>query len=257
MSGVEQPADEPVERVAPPLPRPAFMRQRWRDVAFVHWAVEPEQVAGLMPPDVRPDIYDGHTYVGLVPFRVVDGGPPRGPALPWVGRFLETNVRLYSVDRHGRRGVVFLSLDAERLPLVVGARAGLALPYRWGRLRHSSRPVSGGEEHTYETRLRHPGAWGAGRRVVVRPGERVAGSDLDEFLTARWRLHVAHLGQTWFVPVEHQPWPLHAAEVTGMEDQLLATVRLGELAGRAPDHVAFSPGVDTLVGVPGRVRRPH
>jgi len=255
MSGDEQPDVEPVERVAPPLPRPAFMRQRWRDVAFVHWAVAPERVAALLPPGVRPDTYEGQTYVGLVPFRVAEAGPPRGPGVPWAGRFLETNVRLYSVDPLGRRGVVFLSLDANHLPLVVGARAGLGLPYRWGRLRHSNRPVSGGEEHTYETRLRHPGAWEASRRVVVRSGEQAATSSLDAFLTARWRLQVAHLGRTWCVPIEHQPWPLRAAEVTAMDDQLLATIGLGELAGREPDHVAFSTGVDTVVGVPGVVRR--
>jgi uncharacterized protein YqjF (DUF2071 family) len=80
-------------------------------------------------------------------------------------------------------------------------------------------------------------------------------SALDAFLTARWRLQVAHLGGTWEMPIEHQPWPLHTAEATALDDQLAATVGLGELAGRAPDHVAFSPGVDTLVGLPRRIRR--
>jgi hypothetical protein len=31
----------------------------------------------------------------------------------WLGTFLETNVRIYSVDDSGRRGVVFLSLEDE------------------------------------------------------------------------------------------------------------------------------------------------
>jgi len=42
----------------------------------------------------------------------------RGPAVPYLGTFLETNVRLYSVDETGRRGVVFLSLDADRALVV-------------------------------------------------------------------------------------------------------------------------------------------
>ena len=46
-----------------------------------------------------------------------------GPAAPWAGTFLETNVRLYSVDATGRRGVVFLSLDADRAVAVAAARA--------------------------------------------------------------------------------------------------------------------------------------
>jgi uncharacterized protein YqjF (DUF2071 family) len=63
------------------------------------------------------------------------------------------------------------------------------------------------------------------------------------------------VGVTWDLPIEHQPWPLHTAEAAALDDQLAATVGLGELAGRAPDHVAFSPGVDTLVGLPRWIRR--
>ena len=97
---------EPISVVAPPLTRPHLLRQCWCDVAFLHWAVDPEVVAGLMPPGVRPDVFDGCTYVGLVPFRMVGTGFAIGPAAPWAGTFLETNVRLYSVDATGRRGVV-------------------------------------------------------------------------------------------------------------------------------------------------------
>src|SRR3712207_7653855 len=57
----------------------------------------------------------GVTYMGLIGFRMEGLGFLRGPGVPYLGTFLETNVRLYSVDRRGRRAVVFLSLDAERL----------------------------------------------------------------------------------------------------------------------------------------------
>jgi uncharacterized protein YqjF (DUF2071 family) len=241
---------EPVTPVAPELRRPRLMRQNWRDLTFVHWAVEPERVAALLPPGVRPDVHEGLTYVGLVPFRVVDTGLPRGPAVPWAGRFLETNVRLYSVDRTGRRGVVFLSMDADRSIVVAGARTVLGLPYRWGRLRHSSRETATGEEHTYEATLRHPGAWGASSRVVVSTGEPVEVSPLDDFLLSRWGLHVAHLGRTWYLPIEHAPWTVRRAELQALDDGLVASVGLGELMGRPPDHVAFSDGVDAEFGLP-------
>ena len=96
---------EPVSVVAPGLPRPHLMRQHWRDVGFLHWAVPPASVAHLFPPGVRPDVLDGATYVGLVPFRMVGARFAHGPAVPWAGTFLETNVRLYSVDDTGRRGI--------------------------------------------------------------------------------------------------------------------------------------------------------
>ena len=41
---------EPVTTLAPALPRPHVLRQRWCDVAFLHWAVRPNAVAWFFPP---------------------------------------------------------------------------------------------------------------------------------------------------------------------------------------------------------------
>ncbi len=84
-----------------------LLTQVWLDLAFVHWAVPPSAVAPLLPPGVRPDTLHGVTYVGLVAFRMHRVGWFRLPGVPYLGTFPETNVRLYSVDGHGRRGVVF------------------------------------------------------------------------------------------------------------------------------------------------------
>lgn len=247
------PAVEPVSPDAPALIGPVMMHQEWRDVTFLHWAVEPERVAGLMPPGVRPDVLDGRTYVGLVPFRMVDAGLARGPAVPWAGTFLETNVRLYSVDDTGRRGIVFLSLDTDRSVIVAGARSAFGLPYRWSRMRHRA---STGDVHEYRSRLRWPGPV-ASSHVVVRVGAPRASSTLDTFLSARWGLHVRWWGRTLYVPNRHQPWPLRDADVATLEDGLTSSVGLGELAGRPPDHVAFSDGVCTEFGLPGDASRPR
>lgn len=121
---------EPVTPVAPPLRGPVLMQQDWLDLTFLHWAVEPDRVARFLPRGVRPDVRRDVTYVGLVPFRMHHAAPLRLPGVPWLGSFLETNVRLYSVDRHGTRGVVFLSLDCERVVVTAGARAAFGTPYR-------------------------------------------------------------------------------------------------------------------------------
>jgi uncharacterized protein len=246
----------PVENVtadAPALTGLVMMNQDWRDLTFLHWAVEPERVRRLMPPGVRPDVHEGHTYVGLVPFRMVDAGLSRGPGVPWAGTFLETNVRLYSVDETGRRGIVFLSLDTDRSVVVAGARIAFGLPYRWSRMRHR---VTQGDVHHYESRLRRPGTRAASH-VVVRAGAPRASTALDTFLSARWGLHVRWLGRTLYVPNTHGPWPLRDARVLTLDDELLASVGLGELAGRPPDHVAFSDGVHTEFGLPTDARNPR
>jgi uncharacterized protein YqjF (DUF2071 family) len=249
---VEDPVVEPVSPEAPAMTRTVVMAQRWCDLTFLHWAVDPAELAPRMPPGVRPDTLDGHTYVGLVPFRMVGAGLGRGPAIPWLGTFLETNVRLYSVDDTGRRGIVFLSLDTDRAAVVAGARATFGVPYRWARMRYRR----DGDVHTYDARLRRLGARPASR-VVVRAGPAREPTRLDHFLSARWGLHTRCWGRTLYVPNRHEPWPVHDAEVLTLDDQLMASVGLPDLASRPPDHVAFSPGVRTEFGLPGDARRPR
>lgn len=231
--------------------------QDWRDLSFVHWAVPPDRVAAYFPPGVQPDLHEGLTYVGLVPFRMVDFGFGRRFPLPWLGTFLETNVRLYSVDQTGRRGVVFLSLDCQRLLFVVGARAALDVPYRWARMSHHVSTVGRTTRHAYTTRLLRPGPPVRGR-VVVNVGEpKAEPTELDHFLTARWGVHTRHVGRDLYTPNQHDVWPLHDASLDDLDDQVLASVGLGELADRAPDHVAFSPGVRTEFGLPVSSRSPR
>ena len=107
------------------------------NLSFLHWAVEPASIAQFYPPGTEPDVFEGRSYVGLVSFQMANTGLARGPAL--FGAFLETNVRLYSVDGTGRRGVVFLSLDTNRPDVVAAARTVFGLPYRWARMSHRER----------------------------------------------------------------------------------------------------------------------
>ena len=238
---------EPVTRTAPPLRGRVVSTQQWREVAFLHWAVDPALVEPLMPPGVHVDVHEGETYVGLVPFRMVGVGLGRGPGLPWFGTFLETNVRVYSVDRTGRRGVVFLSLDAERAVVVPTVRALVGAPYRWARMRFER----AGDLVTYDARVR-TGARPTSH-VVLRVGGPREPTALDDFLTARWGAHVRRRRGTTFVPNQHDPWPLLDAEAVEVDDELVATAGLPGVTGRPPDQVAFSEGVYAEFARPGRV----
>jgi len=232
------------------------MAQDWRDLAFLHWAVPPGRLDRYMPPGVRPDTFEGRSYVGLIPFRMVDAGFGARHPVPWAGTFLETNVRLYSVDRHGRRGVVFLSLDCNRSIVVAGARATLAVPYRWARMTHSVEHTASGDEHTYTARSRWPGIH-VSSRIRVRVGDAQPRTPLMDFLSARWGAHTSRWGRTVYVPNIHEPWPIRSAEVVELDDGLLGSVGLGELTQRLPDDVAFSDGVHAQFGMPASANRPR
>ncbi|WP_043716246.1 YqjF family protein [Kutzneria sp. 744] len=229
---------EPVTVTTPRPLRRAVMTQAWRELTFLHWPVEPDRVAGLLPPGTAPDTLDGTTYVGLVPFRMRQVW-----RVPYLGTFPETNVRLYSVDGHGRRGVVFRSLDASRLLPVLVARLGVRLPYIWSSMRIDYE----GDVVTYVTHRRRDGP---SSRVRVLPGAPIAEpSELEHFLTARWGLHVSWHGRTLYVPNEHPPWPLHRSELLDLGDGLLVAAGAPRPA-EPPVSVLWSPGVPVRFGLP-------
>ncbi|GAA3695199.1 DUF2071 domain-containing protein [Microlunatus aurantiacus] len=246
---MQLPTGGDVEPVTPLTSRPlrrTLLSQFWADLCFLHWPVDPGLVAPLLPAGTRPDTLDGMTYVGLIGFRMVGLGLFRGPGLPWVGTFAETNVRLYSVDGHGRRGVVFRSLDATRLLAVLTARVTLRLPYAWSRMsveRHD-------DEITYRCRRRWPEPRGAASTMRIRVGQPVdRPTPLDHFLTARWGLHTAIGRRTVHLPNAHPTWPLWTADLLELDDQLVAAGGLPAPVG-PPVSVRYSPGVPVTFGSP-------
>jgi hypothetical protein len=240
-----------VEPLTEAPPRPAghpALHQRWRDLTMLHWPLPPEEVAPLLPAGTRPDVLDGVTWVGLVPFVMTGVRAVGTPALPWLSSFAETNVRLYAVDNQGRRGVVFRSLESSRLLPVLAARASYRLAYMWARMsvRHD------GDTVTYASSRRWPGPRGAGARIRVRIGQPYEADELSLFLTARWRLFGTwYGGLSTYTPVEHEPWPLHRAEVLDLSEDLVAQAGFPQVAGTP--HVLWSPGVSVRAGLPRRL----
>jgi hypothetical protein len=239
---------EPITRTTPRPVRHVLTTQRWREVAFVHWEVDPASVAPLLPAGTEPDTLDGATYVGLVAFQMASVGVLRSPGIPYLGSFPETNVRLYSVDPLGRRGIVFCSMDAARLlPVLAGRCAGL--PYRWSRM-----SVCGADRQWDYTMRRH-----LGRPVVssvtVEVGAAAEPSALDDFLTARWGLHFSRAGALWYWPTEHPAWRLHAASLITCDGELVSTAIGWSLLSEGPTSVLWSPGVPARFGYPRRVGR--
>ncbi|KAB1978566.1 DUF2071 domain-containing protein [Streptomyces triticiradicis] len=231
---------------APAAVRSPLLTQWWLDLTFIHWAVDPGAVAPLLPHGLTADTCDGVTYVGLVAFRMGKVGWLRLPGVPYFGSFPETNVRLYSVDAQGRRGVVFRSMDASRLVPVLLGRLGFRLPYRWSRMDVRA----DGDIVTYRSSRHRPGPSRARSRIVVRVGRPVQDpTELEHFLTARWGMHNAFPGGIGYLANDHPRWPLHNAELITCEENLLATAGLPP-SDRPPVSVLYSPGVPVRLGRP-------
>jgi uncharacterized protein len=199
-----------------------------------------------MPRDVEPDVYAGSTWVGLVGFRVT--GTYLGPrlGLPYAGTFTEVNVRLYSRDMAGRHGVVFLSLDADRLAFVLAARAA-GVPYVWSRCRPTTTmPGTISRGYGYEVeRFRRQGSSSFGAYPDM---DHPAVDGLSLWLTARFGLHARVARRVLYLPIAHRPWPLYRAAPSALKDELICAA--GITVHGPPDSVLYSPGVRTQFGLP-------
>ncbi len=235
-----------------PVARPA-MYQSWEQLTFLHWNYDPAILRRMVPEELELDSFEGKAWVGLVPFRIQGVRPPLLPALRWMSRFPETNVRTYVRGPEGERGVWFFSLDAGRLWAVLGARLTYGLPYMWANMEVLGQNGQG--QVRYQGRRRWPKA-GAGSKIAVEPERPLASaelSDLDIFLTARFRLYTILLGRLAFAQVEHPPYPLMRARVLDLEEDLLAAAGLPPPRGEPLVH--YSSGVHVRISAPQLVSR--
>ncbi|WP_332836488.1 YqjF family protein [Streptomyces sp. QHH-9511] len=209
------------------------LRCSWVTQCFLHWPYPPEAVRRLLPQDLEVDEYAGSAWVGLTPFVMTDLRPHPLPALPGLPRFPETNLRTYVRRPGGRRGLWFFSLDVTN-PLMLGAQA-VGAPYRLARLH----VTFAGDRVEYTGRRRLADA---SYRLVVRCGERrTRPTELDIWLTSRWRAYTRRLGTLWEVPVEHEPWPLAGATVESLAENLRDAAGLPPCDEEPLAH--YSPGV--------------
>jgi uncharacterized protein YqjF (DUF2071 family) len=231
---------------APKLPRPVLLDQFWADLTFLHWQIDPDAVTHLYPPGTRPDLFDGRTYIGLLPFHLRYTRIGAAIPLPYFGSFAETNVRLYSVDDDGRHGVLFCSLETERLAVLPVTRAGLGVPYTWSKM-SVTRSV---DRVGYASTRRWPRR-GLRSRIEVAVGAPAEPTPLEVWLTGRWGAHTRNAGRTLWVPIAHPMWPLHTADVVDLDDELVAAAGIDDAGPRL--RALFSPGVRVRFGRPSRV----
>jgi uncharacterized protein YqjF (DUF2071 family) len=228
---------EPEEEVDQPA-----SRQRWQAMTFLHWRYGVDELRALLPAGLEPDTYDGTAWVSLTPFLMKDFRVGPLPAVPGLSTFPETNVRTYVRGPDGYDGLWFFSLEADSAPTVVGASSLYGVPYQFAEM-----SVEEGDVVHYRSRRRdRPNV---GHDIRVRPGAPCPEpSDLDHWLTGRWRAYSLIAGRLAKVPVQHQPWPLSEATVVELEQSLLPAVGLADPED-AP-LVQYSPGVDVRLGVP-------
>jgi uncharacterized protein YqjF (DUF2071 family) len=223
------------------------MRQRWAELLFLHWRVPASVLQPMLPPRLTLDTFEGHAYVGLVPFTMTGVRPVWAPAFRPVSDFHEVNVRTY-VHHAGRDpGVWFFSLDAANPLAVIGARTVWRLPYHRARMTLEREPSG---QIAYRSERLWPGPRPAVCDVryapegPVRPAE--PGS-LEFFLAERYVLYATGRGGTLYRGrVHHTPYPLQAARADLREESLLSAARIDRAQTTPLAHYANEVSVDVF-----------
>ena len=212
-----------------------------------HWPVRPEDVAHLFPPGTRPDVIDGMTYAGLVPFTM----RPRR----WAPR---CHCRTSAPSPRPMSGCT-----RSTTPAATAWSSGRWRPRAWrwcpscaphSVFRTPGRGCASPDRMTsisYDSERRWPRR-GLRSRLTVRIGDAVA-ADPAGGLADR-EVGCAHpQGRADMVGAQRtRPWPLRSAEILELDDDLMAAAGIAVAGDRL--RALFSPGVHARFGRPSRVK---
>ena len=226
------------------------MGQRWHDLLFAHWRMNPDDLQTLLPPPLEIETFDGSAWLAVVPFAMSD---VRGRGLPGFGRvsnFLELNVRTY-VRSGDISGVYFFSLDASSRAAVSVARRWFHLPYFNARMELHHRE----DRIDYQSKRTHRGQEPAHLALSYRPTgppEPAQSGSLDSWLIERYRLLTERPdGSVVSGEIHHGPWPLQPAEADIHINTMVEW--LGIDIDREPDHLKFARFLDVYLWRPQAV----
>ncbi len=188
------------------------MTQRWNDLLFLHYSLDPELVRAKVPEVLTLDTYGQRAWVTVAPFWINHLRPPGVPSVPWFSSFNEINVRTY-VSYNGKPGVYFFSLDASNLSAVWGARVFYRLPYWQASMKVAGK---GGVRIDYDSK-RHHGPKPAELKCTYGPANtrtfRARPGSLEHFLTERYCLYTTTRKRLYRGDIHHLPWDLQEAQV--------------------------------------------
>jgi uncharacterized protein len=198
----------------------------------------------LVPPSIEIQELAGTSWVGVVPFRMTGVMVRPLPDLPGVSAFPELNLRLY-VERDGKPGVWFVSLDATNALAVWAARRFFDLPY----FRADMTTRDDGQRIHYVCHRRGGGVTFKGTYGPIAGPVRAQPGTVEHFLTERYCLYAqARDGTILRTNIHHRPWPLQAA--TAEIDENTVGHAQGIALPGAPALLHFSRQLDVVVWSP-------
>ncbi len=189
-----------------------IIEQRWRDVLFLHYKIDPGLIKNLVP--FRLDLHDGEAVISIVPFLMEGIRFPYLPSIPIVSRLWELNIRTY-VEVDGVKGVYFFTLETDSKLGEFVARYFFHLPYHFS---HIKAEVN---DKTYEF-SHHRNEFSFKIKATIL--ENIETSSFDTWATERYSLFTQKNEESYQGIVQHAPWQLQRVKIDQIEDQFTTMV---------------------------------
>lgn len=222
------------------------MYQRWEHLYFLHWEYPASLIQSRLPKGLYVDLYEGKSYMAIVPFSMRSLRLNYLPTFPGISNFIELNLRTYVHDDQGRPGVWFFSLEADSFFSVFIANYFFSLPYQMSKL------------HFQSYNNRH--AYKASAKRDVQKNEMVfefesngheklaERGSLESFLVERYRLFTYNQksGKLLTGCIQHNPYLVSDAKVLEISTHLFKLNSMDPPAIK-PCSVLYSPGTNVAV----------
>ncbi|OEI67366.1 DUF2071 domain-containing protein [Curtobacterium sp. ER1/6] len=229
----------------------------WEDIVLAHWRRDPASLEHLVPRGTRPDVVDGSARVGLTAYVFRQTAVPPFPPSRRLGSMREVTLEIPTVDRRGRRGITYRTVDTGHVPAIVAANTMLGVPYTYAHVR--SRRQGDTLDHRsvrHPARAAHPVRWLRDVRHTRRPTAPrprhdvvlrvtagvVVDTPLAAELTTRAGIHARLFSRTVFWQRQHAPLTIRSARLERLTGDLPDAVGLPGLFDREPDSLLVVDG---------------
>ena len=239
----DRPTPEQREAARHPDPRQrTVMHQRWENLLFLHWAIEPR------PHPTHPSARTPRRHLRrhrLARSRALcharRPARPDSPPSVTLSNFLELNVRTYVHDDRGVPGVWFYSLDCHQSLAVLIARLFFSLPYQHAKMQADFGPV-------IDYRSTRRGTSDEARFVwrPQGPARPAAATRLEFFLLERYHLYSLRRGRLLRGTVAHAPYEFREATVDQFSTIPATLAGFANLSPQ-PQHICHADGVEVRI----------
>lgn len=206
--------------------------QEWNNAVFLHWEIPFQTLRQLVPKPLELDNFEGKYYVSVVVFTMEKIRPKYLPSVSFLSDFEEINVRTY-VQKDGKKGVYFLSIEAEKWLSAFVAKSLSGLPYEKSEIqRTENQCISTNKAKSFHLNINFE----IGETLQQK-------TDLDLWLTERYCLFL-DLGKNLYrYDIHHEEWEIKSLKINHLEiDYRLENCILNH----APTLTHYSNGIKVV-----------